>query len=516
MKHKQTLIWAVIITAAAILLGLFFWDFSSHVNEILAGEGYADSIANQCISLCLKILLVLVCMVVCNAVMLEKRAQTLRQNNRELDALTANIPGGVQQCADDEFLTLLYVSDGFLEMTGFSPEEISSHFENKYINMIFPADREKVKEMLKVQDPQQFEMQYRILCKDGSTLWILDKGQLVKDNYGVKTYYCVLVDINRMKQAERALTASRNEIQMINERYQVVIEQSDSIIFEVDLINHSIVVNNLFQKKMGYEPICSDFPDSTVEEGLVHPDDVDRFLEFYHETVLKEGFHDVEYRLKNANGSFIWVRISLTTLCGSAGEPIRAIGKIDDITNQRAENQKLKAQSENDLLTGTYNKTTAEKYIHNAFQEQYHSMHALLMLDLDNYGQMNVTFGRGFCDTILQDVSEKMKKTFRGSDIIGRIGSDEFVILMCDVRNPEIIKEKAQDICERINSVYSSGGVDCHITASVGVAVFPQDGTTYDELYKKADTALYRAKANGKNTYMFYSQRSPQDDSEEI
>lgn len=72
MKHKQTLIWAVIITAAAILLGLFFWDFSSHVNEILAGEGYADSIANQCISLCLKILLVLVCMVVCNAVMLEK------------------------------------------------------------------------------------------------------------------------------------------------------------------------------------------------------------------------------------------------------------------------------------------------------------------------------------------------------------------------------------------------------------------------------------------------------------
>lgn len=509
MHKKHRIIWSILL-GIAVILGLWCVYDGTIVFSVVTEtrEMASNDFWFLVCTIFIKLVTVFLIFSAHSAHLAKIKNDALTENNRELDALTANIPGGFQRCLDDEFFTMIYMSDGFLSMTGFTAEEIKLNFDNKYINMIFPADRERVmKEIAEIKN-ENFELQYRLIKKDGSTLWILDKGQLVTGTDGVATFYCVLVDINKLKQTERQLIDSKTEIQLSNERYQIIMNQSDSIIFEYDILNKTVMYSGNFKKKFGFDPLTTGFPEAAAEEGLIHPDDTDRYLEFFRNVELEDSYNEGEFRLTMANGSYAWFEMKVTTIRDENGKPLRAIGRLTDITKQKAETQKLIARSETDTLTGLYNKATTQNLIENSFKAQYNSQHAVLMLDVDDFKNINDTFGHGFGDSALTELACKLKGVFRSSDIVGRIGGDEFMILMKDLKAPEMIAEKASDICKALLCNYEKDGKTCTISASVGVAVFPQDGTTYDELYKKADTALYRAKSNGKNNFMFYNDRS--------
>lgn len=509
LHKKYNILWNILLIAA---LFLAIWCVMDGITVFRTVATSGEMLTNDFwFTVCMIFVRVAVIFLVISAYsgfISKTKTKALLANNRELDALNSNIPGGFQRCLNDEYFTMLYMSDGFLSMTGFTAEEIKLNFDNRYLNMIFPADRERVAREVSEYGSEKFEVQYRLIKKDGSTLWILDKGQLVTDADGSEMFYCVLVDINKLKQTERQLIDSKNEIQLSNERYQIIMDQSDSIIFEYDILNRTVMFSNRFKKKFGFDPLTTGFPEAMAEEGLIHPDDADRYLEFFQKVENEKPYNEGEFRLVMANGSYSWFEIKITTIRDENEKPIRAIGRLTDITKQKAETQKLIARSETDPLTGLYNKATTQNLIENSFKAQYNSQHALLMLDVDDYKHINDTFGHGFGDATLAELSCKLKSIFRSSDIVGRIGGDEFMILMKDLKAPEMIAEKAGDICRKLMTSYEKDGKTCTVSASVGVAVFPQDGTTYDELYKKADTALYRAKANGKNNFMFYNDRS--------
>lgn len=128
------------------------------------------------------------------------------------------------------------------------------------------------------------------------------------------------------------------------------------------------------------------------------------------------------------------------------------------------------------------------------------------MIDVDDFKQVNDTFGHISGDRVLREVTRKISGIFRESDVVGRIGGDEFVVLMKNIQDTEVVTRKAQEIIRIFESCRVGVQKKYCISGSIGIALFPENGTTYKELLGKADQALYFAKAHGKNQFIYFKE----------
>ncbi|HHZ18727.1 MAG TPA: GGDEF domain-containing protein [Acholeplasmataceae bacterium] len=180
---------------------------------------------------------------------------------------------------------------------------------------------------------------------------------------------------------------------------------------------------------------------------------------------------------------------------------------IDDVTEQFNIQQLLRIRAESDSLTGLFNKEATHEHVTQYLNETRarKARHAMIVLDLDNFKEINDYFGHLYGDALLLEISNRIKSLFRASDIVGRIGGDEFMIFMKNVRSVDIVQEKATDLCRLINENYNYFNTDLAITTSVGIALYPEAGTDFETLYNSADIALYQAKDKGKNQFHVYN-----------
>lgn len=219
---------------------------------------------------------------------------------------------------------------------------------------------------------------------------------------------------------------------------------------------------------------------------------------------FKEGADSIETQfIINCKGQKKWV--SCMAYCNTTN-PSKIIFVISDIDKKKRQEIALQYQAERDGLTGLYNARTARTKIEEALDIGYHSKEkqVFILFDLDNYKLINDTFGHNFGDQVLVDVSEIVKKRFRSSDIIGRMGGDEFVILLRNMRSYQYAEKLISDLCEMINKTYSANGKEVTLSASIGITRVPIDGYTFEELYEKSDIALYQVKKHRKNNYKYF------------
>lgn len=176
---------------------------------------------------------------------------------------------------------------------------------------------------------------------------------------------------------------------------------------------------------------------------------------------------------------------------------------VQDIDAKKREELALKARAEQDGLTGLYNAMTARNKIDEVLcaPQSMEESHIFILFDLDDFKLINDTFGHVYGDKVLKDTAAELKERFRSSDIIGRIGGDEFAIMVCNVRSDKYAESFARTAIHALTRTYTKDGVSITVSVSIGVAVAPTDGTTFDELYQKADQALYEVKREGKNGY---------------
>lgn len=172
---------------------------------------------------------------------------------------------------------------------------------------------------------------------------------------------------------------------------------------------------------------------------------------------------------------------------------------------------KLNTQANIDRLTGIYNKLSfednAEYMLKNAGEGE---RHAVILLDVDNFKGVNDDLGHAYGDKVLADIGNILRLTFNSSDCLGRIGGDEFGVLLNIPENRQtdfltLINEKCRALCDAFHNNYTGSSGDYKISASIGAAVFPDDGKTFAELYRCADAALYSSKHKGKDTFTIYS-----------
>lgn len=213
----------------------------------------------------------------------------------------------------------------------------------------------------------------------------------------------------------------------------------------------------------------------------------------------------LEVALRKKDGSSAWVYLNVASV--AEGGPEYVDGVILEITEQRLAVERIEHQAQHDALTGLPNRTLFIDRLNVALaQARRHTRPlAVLFVDLDHFELINTTFGRGLADRLLKAVADRLAGLMRAEDTVARFGSDEFTILISDFGANENTALVAQKILDTVSRQEVLEGHDVYVNASIGIAIFPEDGMDAETLIKNADAAMYRAKQLGRNTYRLYA-----------
>lgn len=209
-----------------------------------------------------------------------------------------------------------------------------------------------------------------------------------------------------------------------------------------------------------------------------------------------------KYERKMTDGSKRWVRNEVRFLTDVDSGHLCAMLSAKDIDAIKQQEQKLLRAARLDQMTMLLNRETSMEYIRQVLSNEPDRLHVLFMVDIDNFKGLNDTFGHQAGDKFLIELGKELKATFRESDVVGRIGGDEFFALMRNVSEIMQVEKKAQEMLDlilRIGEAYPQ----VKVSGSIGISLYPGNGRTLDEMYAKADEALYEAKRGGKNQYVF-------------
>lgn len=248
-------------------------------------------------------------------------------------------------------------------------------------------------------------------------------------------------------------------------------------------------------------------------QKTVHSEDRDKFIKYLlPQTVIDEfdaGATEIvfDYRRRMPEGNYVWMHVLMALMRDKQSQDVRGFVQIKNIDLEKRKQLELQYKAERDLLTGLYNKGTTEMMISKQLFEDKNNDVAgvLFIIDIDNFKMINDRLGHLYGDAVLSELSEGLRKVFRDSDLVGRIGGDEFLVFAVGLREEHKIIEKAQSICNVFLRTYANEKNEGYtVSSSIGIAVFPKDGESFEELYGCADAALYATKANGKNGYSFY------------
>lgn len=429
--------------------------------------------------------------------------QTLRMelNDREIELanLNKNIPGGSHQCAYDSEITLLSVSDGFLEMFGYSQEEIQTIFDGRFINMIHPDDRTMTLEQIErqLENGRTLELEYRVLRKGREPIWVLDKGKLVDKPNGTSCFYCILLDISKRKQEQE-------ELRLTLERHQIIMNQASDIIFEWDIPQDVLNFSNNWKKRFGYDAIRDRISRRIPDSQNIHKEDMPAFIKIMEDTANGVPYSETEFRIRDMAGNYLWCRIRATALYDTNGKAVKAVGVIVDIDEEKRQRQRLIDRAQRDELTGLYNKATMHSLVTKSLKQPIVSgFRVLMMVDVDHFKEVNDTYGHLCGDRILSSVAQTLVQNVHPRDYVGRIGGDEFLVYLASVKDEEEAKRRADDLFEKIRFIKPEQGAPS-ITCSIGAVLCCEDNMDYFTLYHWADQALYERKDHGRGGISFY------------
>lgn len=215
-----------------------------------------------------------------------------------------------------------------------------------------------------------------------------------------------------------------------------------------------------------------------------------------------------EYRILISSGSVLWMQSNSHLLRDPVSQELHCYTYVKNIQDRKERELALRQQAELDPLTGLYNRQAAERLISEALKDMpERSLHGFFSIDIDNFKSINDHFGHISGDNVLRLVAEECRELVRAKDIVARMGGDEFIIFLRDARNLGQIETIATRLCDHIRRLTlqpEGTNTSAVLSVSVGIAVAPQHGITFDELYCNSDLALYYAKQHGRNRHAVY------------
>lgn len=407
---------------------------------------------------------------------------------------------GTYCCHLDAMLTLNTSYTNISEVTGYSASELEADFQNHLLELILPEDQQIVRHQInkQLQQCNDIEITYQIRHKDGAEICILNKGKKVVTEDNQEYLYGILTDITKTN----AVHATTNKLL---KQYQIILAQTENIVFELDFQADTIFFSDTWFKIFGYQPITNHILSTLPLTSHIHESDISTIYERLR--IIASGIHYqvAEVRIAKIDGTYLWCRIRATGLYGADGKLIKIVGIIINIDDEKKVADSLLKKAERDALTKLLNNTTARKQVQDYLNtDPNNSNCALLIIDLDNFKYVNDHFGHMYGDHVLIRAANEIKHLFRSQDIVSRIGGDEFMVLMKDVTERNLIEKRCNQLIASINSIFHGQPILEKSSCSIGVALCPDHGITYSELFQHADQALYNAKDLGKGCFSIY------------
>lgn len=404
----------------------------------------------------------------------------------------------------DEELTLLYGNDAFFAIGGYDKEEFNSLFQNKLKPLIHVDDYERIFNIIRKKgNGDSSEHHLRIKTSSKETIWVSYKAkcsdELTENQQQI--YYVVVDDITRTREIQKKL-------QIEEERYRLISEISDDITFEYDVNEDVLYLGKKYEEIFRKNPVIYGFKQFVIENNLVQNESMENFMNVFQMRMRTNEKYYIELKLNLMKHKPEWYGMHYTGIFDEENRLCKIIGKLGNIDKQVKEREQLLMKSQVDPMTKLLNKVTVEKEIsqHLSNADEY-SLGGFLIIDVDNFKSINDTLGHLFGDAVLKDIAKHIKKVFRTKDITGRVGGDEFIIFMKDISSKQVVYEKAKQLCEGIEGLYSNNKWNKKTSVSIGVAIQEGKDHTYTDLFQKADIALYHAKERGKNCFEVFKDK---------
>lgn len=310
----------------------------------------------------------------------------------------------------------------------------------------------------------------------------------------------VLYIIAENKRNEQLIKQQLEWARMNELKYKIALEQSDTMIFEYIVASNSFEFAPTTLTMVGLDPDRSYSPETFQSLGCFSDKVAGEWEQLFAQIQAGEARVSLTLPIKFPYKTAEWYEIYFTTIFDENNQPQRAIGKFVNVHAQHQHMAELIANAQKDSLTGVYNKGTTQSLISGILEHQPDAMHALFIIDIDDFKSVNDQFGHQVGDRVICEVANFLTATCRETDIVGRIGGDEFIIFLKDIHKPSIITRKAEQICEAFKNYY----LDEHnhkISGSVGVALAPTHSRDFESLYELADQAMYQVKKTGKDRW---------------
>lgn len=401
---------------------------------------------------------------------------------------------------DTKVVEFKYINDGFFRMLSVS-KPAGTKLLNNVKKVIIPDDAVLLRRWVKdvIADNGSVEQEFRYVTLDGQLSWISLRGNLYERKGSENTIICSILDVTEKKTIEEEF---RTQYDFMNKLMDVGVNFDYNVRTDVceirpgkDWIDPTNMLVEHYMEK--------------IDQSGIYPDDKVLFMDAIKNAMKRPMQDSFEYRAVppgSTSEDYRWYKCNIMSIMGQEGYVSHVLGLVSDIHQQKLEELELKLRADKDSLTGLLNKKATEELITKTLAEleTEDKKGALILFDIDNFKTINDTLGHAVGDEVIACVGKTLSKNFKGMDVVGRIGGDEFMIYMGDIRDVKDAERMSEKLQKELKVECSNPDAKKILSASIGIAPSPECGWDFQELYKFADAALYKSKENGKARYTVY------------
>lgn len=421
------------------------------------------------------------------------------QKNTEymLDSLIQNMASGIMRVYyDGTSAEIVFISDSAYRMLGYTKEGYQKikgadngfYIFNKYEDRMISEAREAM------EGTSIPAGEFHLVKQDGTALWIDMRAEVVSHTkQGILIQY-IMVDVT-------AAHETYEQMRMEKEKLNIIVEIAADLLFEYDVKRDSMYYTKQREDGLAAEQISGNYLEVIQSEGWIHPDDQEELQDFCDQ--MRGGKQHVHTQLRKrfVDRKYHWVEIDGRTIYDEEGYAEKVIGKITNIDDRMEKEELLKVSSERDSLTGLYNHMTCTDKIRMQLRTLRGTESAILMIcDIDNFKQINDNNGHLFGDAVLCTFADELRTVFP-SAVKGRIGGDEFLILVKNMEQAQVEK-KLYQLNQRFSKLNAEDGEIVKISCSIGAVVCTGAEHDYEKAFRLADHVLYKVKNSNKGIFL--------------
>lgn len=424
-----------------------------------------------------------------------------KNSDNSIEKATMGDLVGVFTIEANENLSILYCNDTFATIHGYkSVSELMNKTQGIGANLLKADSLTSVQDYIVTaiaEDKKYLEKDVEIQLPSANSgsqefnkvfVW----GKLRRHNGAWVVDGCV-ADLTNQHQFHR-------DLELLNDTLTAATSMLSSMVFLINIPEKSLL--NLSGSRFSGEfyNYIEDFPTVLAGVHSIHQDDKENLLNAVDNLMKGKKEADLVIRIYSQNGNLHYMHLKTRTVYGHEGQPVRAVAILEDVTDSKLKEESLLERAEIDPLTKIYNRQTVVELISEALVSDNG---AFLFLDLDEFKTYNDTYGHQKGDDRIADIATAMKDSVRKNDLVGRLAGDEFTIFLRGTTDEKEITGIAEKISENVKKLNVQDGL-VSVTISIGIAISPQHGNSFESLYSCADKALYASKSLGKNTISFY------------